>query len=381
MARKKADTNTFGPIKIRFKNLSKGGKSIYLECYYNGKRTYEFLNMYLLHATTPAQKTQNEQTMRSVEAIRAQRVMDLYNNKAGLSKAKEKGEITLMDWISVYVDNRAKSGKKEDKHTPSYVSSLKDYKGEKVRLGDIDKNYCLGYLDYIQNIYINPRNGAHLKPTTALCYYRFLNKVLNSAVRNEIIDKNPFNYIDSSDKIKASESQRVFLTIDEVKRLMETECRKQDVKQAFLFSCMCGLRISDIETLLWKDIHIDGESVRIDKTMVKTKRPLYLPLSDEALKWMPKRGAKNDDDLVFNLPTIATIENILHEWAKQARITKNVTFHVARHTFATMILTRGGNVYAVQKLLGHTNISTTQIYAKIVDEKKVEAVNLLNNIF
>ena len=84
---------------------------------------------------------------------------------------------------------------------------------------------------------------------------------------------------------------------------------------------------------------------------------------------------------IFELPHSTTLGRVIDRWAKEAGITKHVTFHCARHTFATLELTMGADLYTVSKLLGHTSVSTTQIYAKIVDQKKKEAVNLLNDLF
>ena len=94
------------------------------------------------------------------------------------------------------------------------------------------------------------------------------------------------------------------------------------------------------------------------------------------------RNAKQTDK-VFNMPLIeGNYYNVLlKEWVKSAGITKKVTFHVARHTFATLELTAGADLYTTSKLLGHSNVTTTQIYAKIVDKKKAEAVNLVSNLF
>ncbi len=116
--------------------------------------------------------------------------------------------------------------------------------------------------------------------------------------------------------------------------------------------------------------------------MRKTSAPLYLPLSNQALKWMPERGDAADDDLVFaTLPRESGILPVIKKWAKDAGIAKNVNFHTSRHTFATMLLTLGADIYTVSKLLGHTNVKTTQIYAKIVNKKKDDAVSLVDNIF
>ena len=116
--------------------------------------------------------------------------------------------------------------------------------------------------------------------------------------------------------------------------------------------------------------------------MKKTKDPIYIPLSEQALKWLPKRpkGAK-DEDKIFGLPTISRVCLIIDAWTKAAGIKKHVTFHVARHSFATMMLTLDVDLYTTSKLLGHKDVSTTQIYAKIIDQKKTDAVNRVNDIF
>ncbi len=153
------------------------------------------------------------------------------------------------------------------------------------------------------------------------------------------------------------------------------------VKNAYLFSCFCGLRISDIIGLKWKNVYIDNGQYRLEMVMQKTKEPIYLPLSAEALKWIPERGMKAAEDHVFDLPSPTYINVILKPWAKAAGIDKHFTFHTARHTFATMMLTLGADLYTTSKLLGHTNVKTTQIYAKIVNKKKDDAVSLVDNIF
>lgn len=382
MAKKKKELKAKEPIKLRFKELVNGNKSIYLDCYVNGKRTYEFLKMYIVPEASQTAKVQNQNTLQAANAIKAQKLQDLYNGEAGLSKSKGKGKMLLLDWMAIYQADQAKKGKKDNWQISFTIKLLTAYKGTKVRLLDVDKAFCLGYLDYIQNVYVNPRNGENLKPVTAQNYYRVLNCALNAAIRAEVITQNPFSKVGSTDKIKVPESPREYLTIDEVKRMIATDCPRPEIKQAFLFSCFCGLRISDIETLLWKDICKDGNQYRIDKVMIKTGQPLYLPLSTAALKWMPERGTQAADAYVFDLPKGSNIRNkVVQDWAAAANITKHVTFHVARHTFATMMLTLGADLYTTSKLLGHTDVQTTQIYAKIVNQKKDEAVNLVNGIF
>lgn len=115
--------------------------------------------------------------------------------------------------------------------------------------------------------------------------------------------------------------------------------------------------------------------------MQKTKEPIYLPLSPEALRWMPERGEKTSEDAVFDLSSTTHINILLKPWAKEAGIDKRFSFHTARHTFATMMLTLGADLYTTSKLLGHTDVKMTQVYAKIINRKKDEAVNLVNGLF
>ena len=94
---------------------------------------------------------------------------------------------------------------------------------------------------------------------------------------------------------------------------------------------------------------------------------------------MPERGDKTGDDNVFDLPS--TVNTLIKPWAKAAGISKHFTFHTDRHKFATMMLTLGADLYTVSKLLGHTSVRMTQVYAKIVNKKKDDAVNLTNGLF
>ncbi len=159
-------------------------------------------------------------------------------------------------------------------------------------------------------------------------------------------------------------------------------CPREDVKRAYLFACYCGLRLSDIYALRWRDLSKDGEQWRASVAMKKTNTPIFLPLSSQAMKWLPERGDAPDDGKVFaGLIAEPNINRVLAKWTKAAGITKKITYHTSRHTFATMMLTLGADLYTTSKLLGHSNVKTTQIYAKIVDSKKVEAVNLVDKVF
>lgn len=118
-------------------------------------------------------------------------------------------------------------------------------------------------------------------------------------------------------------------------------------------------------------------------SMQKTKQPAIVPPSEKALEWLPEHPAdcKADTKVFANAPTLSSANRALKHMARRADIRKTISFHVARHTFATMTLTAGGDLYTTSRLLGHTNIHSTEIYADVVMERRTQAVNLLNAIF
>ena len=135
--------------------------------------------------------------------------------------------------------------------------------------------------------------------------------------------------------------------------------------------------------LCWRDIQKTdaGEVIHVP-SMQKTKRPVIVPLGIQARKWLPeKNGALPDDKVFDDAPTLGCANRALKHMAKRANIGKTISFHTSLHTFATMTLTAGGDIYTTSKLLGHSNIHTTEIYADVVMDKKVDAVNLTTGIF
>lgn len=382
MARTKKSPKAKEPVRIRFKELNNGNKSIYLDIYRNGKRTYEFLKLYLVPELDPASKALNEHNMALANKVKADRIIQLTNNEKGVTNSKLHSKLKLSDLLDLYQQWLDDNGKTMG---PTGMKSLKfalaQYKGEEITLKQCDKDFCKGFLQYLRNEY-KARTKRPLSTNTIATYSGNLSSAFNWAVRNDYIQENPFEKISSNDRVFHVESQRDYLEIDELKRLIATDCpTRQSVKQAFLFSCYCGLRTSDIRSLHWGQIHKDGDQWRVSVVMKKTDTPIYLPLSNQAMKWLPERGNAKDDDKIFDLPTTSRVSIILGNWAKAAKVNKLITFHVSRHTFATLMLTLDVDLYTTSKLLGHKSIATTQIYAKIIDQKKDDAVNRVDEIF
>lgn len=374
------------PVRIRFKKLANGNQSIYLDIYKDGERQYEFLKLYLVPDKTPSAKMQNEETLRVANAIKAQRIVAMQNEQHGFSNAGTKGRVLFVDYLRKLADRYEAQGSR--KHAYSLrcaVMHIIKYKGDKTTMKGVDKNYLLGYIDYLNGeasarfkIVDGKKVYQKLSDASKHLYYNVVVIALNRAVEEDVIAENPANRIVTQDKPKPPQSTRVYLTIDEVKRLAATPCRREEVKLAFLFCCFCGLRYGDVKNLTWSAIKDTSDGHRqVEIIQQKTGAPVFVPLSENALQWLPERGDAGIDESVFGLTAPNTVMKCMRKWAKDAGVTKHVSFHVSRHTFATLTLTYGADLYTVSKLMGHSKIQTTQIYAKIVDESKRKAVELI----
>ncbi len=384
MARPKKITRESSFVTLRTKPVAKGRLSYYLDIYKDGKRSYEFLKLYLLPETSEAIKVQNKNTEQAAKAIRNQRELEIIQGKGGLSTVT-KSKILLLDWMEEYKKAKLATGQSNERalSIAKMVRHLTSYAGEKVKLVDVDDAFCKGFIEYLANAHsIKHTNSTKsLSNSTSNSYFLIFNSALNEAVRQKIIPVNPVTYLSREDKkpIKTERSNRTFLTIDEVKRLANTENNNTIIKQAFLFACFTGLRISDIKNLLWENIVERNGSCFLSIVIQKTREPLTIKLNKQAVKWLPAKEGRKE---VFDLPLYySVINNNLKQWAKKAGIKKDLCFHMSRHTFATMELTLGADLYVVSKLLGHNDVGTTQIYADIVNKKREEAVDLMDSAF
>ena len=400
MARKKSIKKAKEPIRIRFKSLANGNQSIYLDIYHDGKRAYEFLKLYLIPEVGEASRMQNANTLKAANKIKADRIIELANGDAGIVRKGEHDKMLLVDWMEHFKDEKGKTtrGRGYVSNIEKTISHLKEYRGDKVTMGNVDKAYCEGFLAYLSTAKSRKETRAKHKKDedditviskfTQNLYCTIFKSALKMAVRDDVLSSNPMDKTDKGKHIKVGESKRIFLDVDEMRALVETDCPNEMVKKAFIFSCYSGLRISDIRGLKWGDIkalqgHDGNITYKLSIIMQKTQRRLDYTLPMDAMKWLPKREGQSEDEHVFAaLPALQWVINQkLKKWAKEAGVKKNISFHSARHTFATLLLTNGADIYTTSKLLGHTRVATTEIYAKIVDKKKDEAMSLLNGVF
>ena len=250
-------------------------------------------------------------------------------------------------------------------------------------MSEITPEWVQGFKDYLESEAIawghdfrKRKKENLLARNSKVSYFNKLRACLNQAQEDGIIDSNPIRGIEG---FKAEEGTRMYLTIDEVRRLARTECDYPAIKSAFLFSCLTGLRRSDVIRLTWGDVYQQGEFTRIIFKQKKTSGQEYLDITPQAAELMGERG-KPDDPVFPSIHSPSCTNNTIKTWVARAGIDKEITFHCARHTFATMMLDLGTDIYTVSKLLGHRELSTTQIYAKVMDKNKQAAVAKIPDI-
>ena len=381
---KTADPKAKEPIKVRLKKLANGSQSIYLDYYCNGKRQYNFLKLYIVPEITPIDKTTNEQTRTLANAIKAQKIVELQNTAHGFSVNSGRSKIKLLDYVEAFAEKKKeKSGGNPRGASMGYMAlhyHLRQYGGDTKTFKHVDKSYCIGFIEYLKTAKSTLNDNA-MSINTQFAYMRRFEAILNSAISDEIIQANPFKQIKPESKPKKNAAEIEYLTLDEIKMLVETPCIKPIVRQAFLFSCFSGLRFSDVKALKWGDIQTDNDGHKLIRyTQKKTKKSEYLQISNEALKFLPERNGATSDDTIFKLFANGYVNQALASWTLAAGINKRVTFHVSRHTNATLLMSLGVPIETVSKLLGHSDIQTTQIYAKVIDKNKRDAVSLLDGL-
>ncbi len=372
------------PVRLREKVLANGNISLYLDIYRNGKREYEFLKLYLIKEKTPLDRKQNEQTLLTAQAIRSKRQIEIQNGEYGFTKQFKIDTPFLWYYRKMCEDrhqNPDSNGNWGNWH--SCLKHLEAYCDEKTTFKDVTPEWIEGFKDHLNNV----ESGTHkrtknkdseffqpLSQNSKVSYFNKLRACINQAFDEGIIPTNPLRSVEG---FKAAETTRMYLTMEEVIKLDQTPCKYAYLKNAFLFSCMTGLRKCDIEKLTWGDVHKEGERARIFFRQKKTGGQEYLDISARAEQYMGIRG--NDRDKVFKgfkYGSWTLLE--LRRWVLSAGITKDITFHSARHTFAVILLEKDNDIYTVSKLLGHKELATTQIYAKVLDKKKQAAVDSID---
>ena len=389
MARPKKSLKVKELIRIRERKLADGNISLYLDIYVKGTRKYESLGLYLIPESLPNAKATNARTKSIAEKIKSDRIIALQDRGIKHWDKIKRSNMPLVEWLIQYEQDSAGFKPSTLKGRMDMRKKVEEYLEKEglsyIGMNEVDQDFCRGFLRFLEtakNSVAKKQKDRTISKGCAHHHQAVLNGALNKAVREGVLQQNPMKMLDKREKFQPSPEEREFLAIEELRNLMDVPCSNEQVKKAFVFSCFTGLRLSDVRTLSWNKIHKmpDGKTLYVHVFMQKTQKPLNVPLSGEALKVLSEK--ENPDEPIFTLPTSdATINYHIKKWVKNGHIDKEISFHCSRHTFATMMLTLGADLYTTSKLLGHANVTTTQIYSKIIDKKKVETVNLVDNLF
>ena len=305
---------------------------------------------------------------------------NLKNELFGLSEVKR----TL---IPIFQDhnNRVKElvGKEYAPGTlERYTTSLnhtKEFLQWKYKISDIDITkidhvFITDYEFFLRTV----RNCAN---NTAVKYLKNFNKIIKLCLANHWIDKNPF----SNYKSKVVEVERVYLSESELQSIINKDLKMDRlslVRDIFVFSCFTGLAYVDAKNLTKSHISIgiDGNKwifTHRQKTETASKIPI-LPVTQMIIDKYENHPQSNNQQKLLPVLSNQKMNAYLKEIATVCKIDKELTFHIARHTFATTVtLSNGVPIESVSKMLGHKNIKTTQHYAKILDKKVSEDMEIL----
>jgi len=358
-------------MKVTLRERHQGGKiSLFLDYYHKGKRKKEYLKLYLdPDPKTKADKDLNKKTKQLAESIRAKRLIEIQNGVYGF-RDNEKLKGSFLEYIELLTNKRL-SSKGNYGNWDSMLKHLKGYIPTDRLFSDVDRAFVQGFKEYLEEE-ARTKSNQPLSQNSKYSYFNKLRAALKQAVKDGILPTNPSEGVEA---FKQGEPEREFLTLEELQAAVKEECEIPQLKTAFIFSCLTGLRWSDIQKLLWSEIqHSESMGYYIRFRQKKTKGAETLPISDQAVGLLGER--QEPTERVFKGLKYSAWHNLkLQQWMMRAGISKTITFHCARHTYATLQLSAGTDIYTVSKLLGHRELKTTQIYAKIIDDKKKEAAN------
>lgn len=294
----------------------------------------------------------------------------------------------LVDFLKSYMTNN-----------PDNIAetTLRNYQILLNKILDFDKTTSIKQLNhewlekfhkYLMSIHGNSLNTIHNR-------MKCLKRICKLAQQKGLVSKNPFEHY----KLKTEPANRAYLTRDEINQLKNVKVktyREALIRDTFIFGCFTGLRFSDLCLLKLESLHKENGTLRLYIQMEKTKDPLSFQLPTKAVQIIEQHGTFSIDS-IFVFPISrqdkvgyqlkkeissknAYFNKVIKQVAQKAGIQKNISFHVARHTFATLSLSLGIPMEILSKLLGHADLKTTQIYGKIIDEHKDRAMQKWNNL-
>ncbi|MBU1097323.1 MAG: site-specific integrase [Bacteroidetes bacterium] len=344
-------------VRLREKQLTNGYIRLYLDIYYNGNRWTEFLKdlKYKKNLQTPEDRHEKAEILALAEHVRATRESIIVHSNYGQVSPKLRSK-DFIQYFKTYLDDYSN---KDIRIVKYCLHHFKIFIGtDRLSFGALNEKLFRDFKKYLED---------NLNGETPYNYFTKLKTVVKQAFKDRYLPNNP---IESIKNTRNEGIKKDILNFNELGAMVSVECRNKEVRNAYLFCFNTGLRYCDVENLIWEDIQ--NERI-ILKEQKKTKKPVYIHLNSNAKKCLGEEKAKISK--VFNLPSFTSCLIILKEWTKKAGIQKNITWHSARHSYATHLVSQGIPINIVSGLLGHSGIKHTQKYIRYIDELGKEAVN------
>ena len=362
-------------VTLRTRPLKNGMLSYYLD-YYPGYRDqetmksirHEGLNIYIYaNPKNERERNFNATMSEKAEAIRCRRFESIVNDRYDFfDRHKLKA-----DFLEYY----RRQLRKHDQKWEFVYHHFYNFVHGKCTFEEIDIDLCNKFREYLLNAKQLRRDGR-ISKNSASGYWSTFRGLLKILYRNQLIKTNINDFLD---KIETEDTPKDYLSVEELYKLAETPCKKPILKTAALFSCLTSLRISDILSLQWHEIVDFAAGGKCVHTMTqKTKTEDIIPISEEALQLIGYSPEKTG--LVFKGLKRSWTQHPMKEWIRKAGITKNITFHSYRRTYATLQGAAGTDIRTIQSNMAHKSITTTQRYMKVVDSNKREASNRISLI-
>jgi integrase len=351
-------------VILRKRKNADGTFSLRLDIYRDGQRSVETLkHLKLVKPSNQIDRESNKKMWQQGEAIAIARAMELEANNYNMASDIGKKAIVTV-WMQNYVAGYTKKDKRNMQGVLNrFANYLTEINKSDLTFGNLTALIIEDFIDYLE---------ARSIGEGAASYYNRFKKMIKQAYRRKLMKDNVLDFVERRAKGKARRKDT--LTLDELKILAATPTESSEVRRAFLFACVSGLRWIDVKGLKWHSVNLESKQMNLRQS--KTEVDVAVPLNDTAIKLLEKAGAPNEN--VFDLPTANGANKTLKAWVKRAGIQKAITFHNGRHSFGTNLIFNNVDVLTASKLLGHTSTAQTQRYVRASEEMKQAATNKIN---
>lgn len=351
-------------VVLRKRKNADGSTTLRLDIYNNGQRTVETLkHLKLADPSNLPDREHNKKRMQQAEEIAVTRAAELEANNYNL--VTDSGKKTIITvWMQSFVDGYTKKDKRNMQGALNrFTAFLAAEKKTGLTFGNLNALLIEDFIEFLE---------ANSTGEGALSYYSCFKKMVKQAYRKKLMKDNVLDFVER--KVKGKAKRKDILTLDELKILAATPTESAEVRRAFLFCCVSGLRWIDIKQLKWRSINLESRQMNVSQS--KTAENVATPLNDTAIKLLGE--ADDPGKNVFNLPSANGANKTLKAWVKRAGISKASTWHNGRHSYGTNLIFNDVDVLTASKLLGHTSMKHTQRYVKASEEIKQAATNKIN---